>query len=579
MNNLYSQSIYNHFLSLVNRNFTPYIYSLFFIFIFLKINSQEMQLEIIALDTINNSFLKSITYRNNHAFEKETKQEIASISIKLSKIGFIENYLDSIHKTDSLYKAYFFLGENTQQIVINYSDLEIEPTSLEGLHLTIKQNKIYCNINQVPPLLNKIVSSLERKGNSFAEASLKNIIKSKNGLIADLYINKSTKRTIDYIKIKGYDDFPKSFTKHYLGLKTGKTFNTKKLNGASISLKALPFASEIKSPEILFAKDSTTIYLYLQKNKNNQFDGLIGFSTSETGKLKFNGYLDLWLNNIFNKGESISLYWKSNGNERKVFNFEITTPFIFGSPISPKATFNIYKQDSTFLNIKAEIDIAYIINSKNSLSSKFKSESSNDLNETFGNSTIKGYKNSFYGFGYTYKLPNLQNSYQNKFYLQLHILWGNRSIASATKKENQNKYELKANYIWSLNYKNSIFIQNTSRILISENFYTNELYRVGGTNSIRGFNEASIFSSAFSIINIEYRYNINTTSYFYSITDYALIQNKVLNTNSSLYSFGLGYSYGIKSGLINISYAVGKQEQQPLNFNNSKFHIKLTQYF
>ena len=563
----------------MNRNFIPYIYILFSVFIFQEINGQEIQLKIVAVDTINSSFLKSIEYKKRHDSEESIQSEIDSISLKLSKIGFLENYIESIHKKDSILTTYFFLGMNTQQIILNYSNSDISLNLLNQLSISHNQSQFFLTINQIPNFLNSIVSEYEKRGDSFIQASLKNITKSKDGLIADLHIIKSTNRTIDHIIVKGYEKFPQSFIKHYLNLKIGSVFNTSKLKEVSTSIQSLSFISEIKSPEILFAKDSTTIYLYLQKNKNNKFDGLIGFSSNESGKLKFNGYLDLSLNNIFNKGESISVYWKSNGEDRKFFNVEINTPFIFGSPISPKATFNIYKQDSTFLNTKANIDIIYLFNPKNSLSVMFQTESSNNLSETFQNSNIETFKNTFYGMSYTFKQPDFQRSFQNKFYISISALWGNRTISSNMEKETQSKYEILTYYLWSLNSKNSIFIQNNSGTLLSNILYTNELYRIGGANSIRGFNEESIFSSTFSVMNIEYRYNISPTSYLYSITDYAYVQNKVINTNTSLYGFGLGYNYKTKSGLIDISYALGKQKKTPFDFNNSKFHIKLTQYF
>lgn len=563
----------------MNRNFIPYIYTIFFIFFFQKINGQNIQLKIVAIDTINSSFLNSIEYKNRHDSEESIKREIDSITLKLSKIGFIENYVESFHEKDSILTTYFFLGKNTQQIILNYLKSDIDLKLFTQLNIPHNQSQLVLTINQIPDLLNSILLEYEKRGNSFTQVSLKNIIKNKDGLIADLYINKSSNRTIDHIIIKGYDNFPKSFLKHYLNLKIGNVFNTSKLRDVSTSMKSLSFVSEIKPPEILFEKDSTTIYLYIKKRRNNTFDGLLGFSTNELSKLKFNGYLDLKLNNIFNKGESLSIYWKGNGEERKVFNFEVTSPFLFGSPISLSASFNIYKQDSTFLNIKANIDIDYILNSKNSLSAMFQTESSNDLNESFQNSDIIAFKNTFYGVSYTYRKLNSHRQFQNKFYISINALWGNRTITSNAEKENQNKYEIHTYYIWSLDPKNSIFIQNTSRVLISNKLYTNELYRIGGANSIRGFNEESIFSSTFSVMNIEYRYNINPTSYLYSITDYAYVQNKVINTNTNLYGFGLGYTYGTKSGLIDISYAVGKQKKTPFDFNNSKFHIKLTQYF
>lgn len=542
-------------------------------------SGQKIELKIVALDTINSSFLKSITFKKNHDSKETIIKELDSISLKLSKIGFLESKIHSTKETDSLFTAYCFLGINANSITINFSKTGLASDLLKTLNINFNTDEINIAINQVSDLLNNIVSGLEVSGNSFAQVSLKNITKTKNGLTADLHIEKSIDRTIDYIIVKGYEDFPKSFIKHYLNLKTGTLFNTRKLNDASIATQSLSFGSEIKHPEILFTPDSTSIYLYLQKRKNNTFDGLIGFSTDESGKLKFNGYLDLQLNNLLNKGESFSIYWKSNGKERKVFNFEVATPFIFGSPITPKVSFNIYMQDSTFLNVKINVDLAHVINSKNSLAAKFQSESSNDLTESIQNTSIEEYKNTFYGLSYINRQPNLYKPHQDRFYFSLNTLWGNRTTTSTSEKEHQQKYELNTYYSWSLNSANTIFIQNTSGIIFSNNLFTNELYRIGGANSIRGFNEEAIFSSAFSILNLEYQYNINPTSYLYTITDYAYVQNNVENIDSNLYGFGLGYSYETKSGIIDISYALGKQDDLPFNFNNSKFHIKLIQKF
>lgn len=552
---------------------------LFFILFSQEMNGQKIELKTITIDTINNSFLKSIKFKNHHDSKESIFIELNSISLKLSKIGFLENEIHSTNKTDSLLTVYFFLGVNSNSIKIDFTKLEINPILLNDLNIDIAQGQVNTPINEVPKLLNDIVSILEKNGSSFAQVSLKNITKTKNGLTADLNIQSTAERTIDHIIVKEYESFPKSFIKHYLNLKIGTTFNTEKLNDASLAIQSLSFASKIKNSEILFTPDSTTVYLYLQKRKNNTFDGLIGFFTDESGKLKFNGYLDLQLNNLLNKGESLSIYWKGNGEERKVFNLEVNTPFIFGSPISPKVNFNIYKQDSTFLNVKVTIDLAYLINSKNSLSAKFQSESSNDLTESLQNTSIEEYKNTFYGLSYTNRQLDLYRPFQNKFYFSLNALWGSRTITSRSEKENQEKYELHLYYNWSLNQKNTLFIQSTSAVLFSNNLFTNELYRIGGANSIRGFNEEAIFSSAFSVLNLEYQYNINQTSYLYTITDYAYVQNSIENINTNLYGFGLGYTYGTKSGVIDISYALGKQDDISFNFNNSKFHIKLTQYF
>jgi hypothetical protein len=563
----------------LKRYYTPYIYSIFFLVGIHNLYAQKIELKIVDNDSINNSILNSIDFKRFHQEEKSVYNETDSISKKLTKIGFINNSVLSVEKLDSVYTAFYALDKSKEMITIYYESNSIDKSSIKTFSSDFSENYFKINISNVSDVLNGLVNQLENNGNSFAELSLKNITIKDNELFAYLNVNKTIQRKIDSISVNGYNDFSKSFVKHSLNLKKGTVFNTDKLNFASETIQSLPFVSEIKPPEVLFTNDSTAVYLYLQKNKSNKFDGLIGFSSDENGKLNFNGYLDLLLNNVFNKGETLSINWKSNGNDRKRFNLSVETPYIFNTPITPKASFNIYKQDSTFLNIRALVDLSYAINPQNSISAKFQTEKSSDLINNTTQNNISEFSNLFYGVSYTYKKADPFKPFQNKFFFNLNTLWGNRTTTSNSEKSTQRKYKLITSYNWTLNQKNSIFIKNNSALFTSDELFTNEIYRIGGSNYIRGFDEESIFTSSYSILNLEYRYHLANLSYLYSITDFAYIQNDIQNKNMQLYSIGVGYTYSIKSGVIDVSYALGKTSELPFDFNNSRFHIKLVQFF
>ncbi|MBB1489765.1 hypothetical protein H4O21_24470, partial [Oceanospirillum sp. D5] len=123
-------------------------------------------------------------------------------------------------------------------------------------------------------------------------------------LKADLIVSSNkTKRTIDDIKIVGYEKFPKSFLKHYLKLKTSQTFDLSEIEKKTEQLNNLRFANQVKSTEVLFQEDSTSLYIYVEKSKSNTFDGFLGFGTNdETNKLEFDGFLNLRLINNLNYG-------------------------------------------------------------------------------------------------------------------------------------------------------------------------------------------------------------------------------------------------------------------------------------
>ena len=552
---------------------------LFLLPIFESAFTQEIELKIIKKDSINNSIFDLVEYQHFHSSENSVYAEIDSVKSKLLRVGYLNTQFDTIQKQDSIYTSFLELGKNTKTIKVFFDSNSVDENTIKKYTSNFTDDYFTIKMYDVSSLMNALVQQFELDGKSFTEVSLKNIQKLDNELVAELNVNSTKSRTIDNVIIKAYEKFPRSFLKHRLNLKTGTVFNTEKLQNASDAIEAITFVSEIKPPEVLFTNDSTSIYLYLQKTKANRFDGLIGFATNEEGKLKFNGYLDLLLNNVLNKGESISIQWKSNGDDRKLFDLDFTAPYIFKSPITLGVNFNLYKQDSTFLNIHTKINLAYTINQFSEISGEFESENSNDLVSENTQNNIKGYKSTFFGTSYNYRKPDKHRPFQDKLYFDIKALWGNRTLSENTDKTNQQEYNLQAYYIWSINQKSNIFIQSKSGILISENLFSNELFRIGGANSIRGFDQESIFVSAYSILNLEYRYHLAQRSYMYSITDLAYAQNDIINDNGQLFGFGLGYVFNTKNGAIDISYAIGKRSDFPVDFQNSKFHIRLLQYF
>ena len=141
------------------------------------------------------------------------------------------------------------------------------------------------------------------------------------------------------------------------------------------------------------------------------------------------------------------------------------------------------------------------------------------------------------------------------------------------------KFLFNAYYLYPINQKNYVFVRNSSGFLNSDNYFENELYRIGGINNLRGVNEESIFASSYTIFNVEYRFKPNSSSYFYSITDFSYSENKLIRENTNVISLGLGYAFRTKAGLLNLSYAIGKFDNSPFTFDNSKVHIKIISNF
>jgi len=535
-----------------------------------RVCSQNYSLEINSNKTTENIFLSKMKYKTKHTDSLALYIELNRVQKRLKMNGYFLSRIDSVSKKGEKYIAYLNLDKKVDSVLLKHKSIDNQILQ----KYNFKNNYIKIPVNQLEEILNDISTFQELKGNAFSKIKLKKLRIENKTLYAEIDLTTSKKRKIDKVIIKGYENFPKSFIKNYLNINSKTTFNKKKLMEISKLSKGLDFISETKPPETLFKKDSTLIYIYLKKIQESSFDGLVNFNSQENGKLQFNGYLDLKLKNILNKGEQLNLLWNSFGNEKQEFSISVKTPYIYNSKLSPEFTFSLYKQDSTFLNINLNANLKYQIKNNTNLFVSFNSEKSENSTENISNN-ISTYENYFLGFGYEYKILKNDMFRNDIFFININPSFGKRKTINNTSQ--QIKIATTLAYLLDLNRKNSIYFRNKTALLNSTNYFDNELFRIGGNKSIRGFNEQSIFVKNYLLQNIEFRYQTSKSSYMYTITDLALIT--ATNSKEKLYSFGLGYLFNSNSSQINISTAVGTNTKNPLDFKNTQFFVNWVNFF
>ena len=398
--------IYLKNLHLLKLEYTPYIYILIFLLGFNVVQGQDQKLEIRLNSPEKQDLISLKKYKKEIADKDAVDKEVNSFMTRLELLGYLNSKLDSLIHTDSLYTAYVDPGNKVDYINISYNQTSSSPLSQKELKPYAEEltdSKIRIPFSELSQFMQSLVDLFEAKGNSFVQFSLTDIALVDNEANATLVVNLNAARYIDKVVIKGYENFPKNYISHELNLKIGTIFNKEKIERVSKTINNLSFAEEVKPPEILFTNDSTIIYLYLKKKKSNQFDGIIGFASKENDDgLEFNGYLDLSINNIFNSGETIALFWKNNGNNRQRFYLETALPYIFNSPLTPKLNFELYRQDSTFSSTRFHVSLLYNMIGKGQIAAQLNAENSNDL--TNGNSIgISYYSKLLYGVSYNYK--------------------------------------------------------------------------------------------------------------------------------------------------------------------------------
>lgn len=533
--------------------------------------AQNTYLKITSAAEFENKIVDSIGYNSKHASAKAVFDEFQSVTTKLMKLGYINTELISNNKVnDSTFLFQVNLKNRTNFIHIyigRNSNLKLLSKEFQ------KSDTLIVKIGETERYLNTLLNNLESKGYSLAKLKLVNFQSKNNFLTAMLTLDTGNLRVLNNIVIKGYDKFPESHKKELVRLFKNRTFNQENLGKIHSAFDNFRFVNQVKYPEILFTKDTTKIYVYLEKAKANKFDGYIGFSNDKKNNLELNGYLDLLLVNIMNAGENLSLYWKSDSGNQKTFNLGVEVPYILKSPIGIKANLNIYKQDSIFQNAKTAIDVGYFFNYNSRLYLGYQSVESSAI-QKINNSTIRDFSNSFVTANYEY--INIEKSsflFPEKTKLSSKIGYGSRY-------SNSNNYQqffanIDLSNILFLNSKNSIYIKSRNYFLQSDQYIINELYRFGGINSIRGFNENSLQGNFFSSLITEYRYIISPELYVHSILDYGYYSDATNSKSDNLFGFGFGFGLLTKNGMLNMVYANGSAGNQNIQLSNSVVQLSL----
>lgn len=390
------------------------------------------------------------------------------------------------------------------------------------------------------------------------------------------------------IIVKGDSSISKSTVQNLIGIKINDFYSEEKLSSIDRILQQTNFINVLKKSELLFTENGVELYVYLENQKMSSMNGAVGLQPNpQSQKIGLTGDVQIKLQNVFKKAELIDLNWRSIEPQTQALQAKLNYPFLFKSPFGIDLKFNLYKRDSTFLDLKSFVGIQYSFKNNVQLKGFYQVYSSEILSKTPNPSSLFSYlapiKLNSYGLSLQYKRINFLPNPSKGFSLFIETSIGNRTI----KKENT---ILEKSYVYKSIFQYVSYIPITKRNIIkvgvnfesytSSTLFQNERYRFGGLNSLRGFNEEELFASTKLITSLEYRFLLDKNSNAFIFYDQGIYEDNTLTYKiDNPFGVGAGISFGSRIGIFSISYALGKQENNPFEFRNGKIHFGYITYF
>lgn len=447
----------------------------------------------------------------------------------------------------------------------------------------------------------------QENGHPFAEISWDSLSMDSLQIQMKAKIDKGPLITFDSIINRENGKISESFLKSYLGIKKEMPYRESILAESDKLLKKLPFVRFVKPSTVYFQSDDATINIYLAQRKVSKFDFLVGLlpNSEATGKILITGEAKLQLQNAFKRGEEIYFEWKRVKANSQQLKLKFNYPYILQSPIGATGTFLLDKRDSTFLDINWTLGVPFRTKANNYIKAYVENAQTIVLNLDTLNiknrkrlPSIQDVSALLYGFeGYFENLDYLFNP-RRGFEAGANIQVGTRKIKpnntitnlgesyaalydSIQLKSFQAQFSAQLSAYVPFGERNVAKFGFKGASKLNQRILENELYRIGGTNLLRGFNEESIYTQHYAVATVEYRFVLDQNSYFYTFFDAAFVAKKFEDKFSKdfPFGFGAGIAFETKAGIFGVNYAVGRQQNNPIDFKTSKIHFGYVNIF
>jgi len=529
-------------------SFLKSFFHILLIFFCVSLQAQEKEFWLIDVQT------------NQKTLAKDSVSAVKFLD-SLTQNNYYLTELRNVKKEANRTEIYFDTGKN-------FNEANVKLTEEIAKSLNLKQEFFTKNLDSLKKQIN---ASYRARGFTFNRVKSKFLGMQQNIPHIEISVVSGEQRKINSFVIKGYDKVPKRFVKNLEKDFQGKIYADENLIRINQSLQNHPFISLEKPAQTLFTKDSTQVFLFLQKRKSNSFDGIIGFGNDKTEKFTFNGSLNMNFRNMFNSFETVNIFWQRNPDKGQIFDLKTDIPYLFKSNLGLDLNVNIYRQDSTFANVKFLPSLYLHLSNRQKLGLRGTFETSSVMDSLYIQGKDFGKKGI--GVWYDFTEPSEIELFMHKTKIRASADYISTLYSKDNTQISQNNFFFYGERNFYISGNHYLNLRAETALINSKNeLVANELLRFGGWNSFRGFNENALFADFYYFGTAEYRFLAGNQAFFDVFGQYGELNNKSLSLKPKLYSFGLGFNFFLPIGLMSFQISNGNEFGNPIKFGDTKIH-------
>ena len=512
--------------------------------------------------------IQSELYLDGKAYDKLQFEDSLSLASYLNDLqiqwineGHFFSGIDSLKKTDTKTLVYLHKGESLRAELLKFNGFKLK-NYLE------RKLKFYAN-----------------NGFPFASLMLDSLAYDGEQINGKLFIQQGPE--IFYDSAYFFNDLKTSHSYIYrlLDVVPGDLFSERDYRFIAQKVERSPFLRIEKPTDLSFRDNSAKTFLDIKEEASSTFQGVIGLQQVQNGRTTAVGSLALDIQNLFRTGKQFRFSWERFAEESQSLDIFYKHPFFLDSKISPSFGFNLLKQDTTFLSRVTSLGVHAYIAPRVEMYLGFEASNGTLLTtniDVIQNSGLADFRRRIYSIKLSSGQASSLERYAEGFSWDIAASAGNKDIEqnsglpdsyydSLQIETNFYRFEASIFYQVKLFKRQSFFHSITSGFIQNDDLLRNELYRIGGLQSLRGFNEKEIFARNYMLSRSEFRSFFEERSYAYIFFDQLLYSTDTESDNP--FGLGLGFALATSAGQFSFALAVGNSISQDISFATMKAHF------
>ncbi len=589
------------------RMMNPFVLSLLLIFFFLPKCLFSQQISCYCYNQSDDlSVIEKKCFKARIDSGIEFDLFLSKIQKRQIKKGYITASIDSFYqKSDTLFLTVFY-GKSFRFGPIYFDSITKKMITHFKVDRLFKSNRAFTTA-KLHEINKKVHEVIRNNGYPFAITGFVNSTMDSTIFSSSYRIEPNGLFVFDSIIVKGDGEISTNYLRQFLGYRKGQLYSDRTVAMVEDRINKLPFLQSNKPSQILFQDSHADLYLFLKRKKSGYINGIAGLapSSAQGGKPILTGEADVYLQNIVRRGEELAFKWQKTGNKSQNVNAKLVYPYLFNTMAGIDFRIEIMRQDTSWLTVNPIYGMRFYFSGGNYLKLFIDRKSSSLLTvrkpmAIFLETGVTEFNRDLYGIECYFAnlddvlFPRLGYLFESKIGLGQKQLFINELGIQYRNKASQVESGLHFQYYHPISSRFVLLFENISGYmhlfkphgdsLFGEGkvfFAPNEMFRIGGLKSLRGFDENAFSATAFSMLRVELRFLYGKRSsfnIFYNQAAYQQMSSLVL-LNDNPYGIGIGTDFETPAGIFAISYALGSQSGNPISMRNSRVHIGLISRF